>query len=474
MLDRIKEVSRNLRNYPYLSKFKKLVIETPIEVAIGAVAIGAVAGIASYEHEDSKLGQIPVAFSEAGHTKKVLGRQGKEVPPLTRFYGVTNDVAMMVFEANNLGYSWDHSHPKFAYELEKKIEPTFRIQTLISDYAPQSKEMMSAALRKIYKASSAMQDIQPAIQALDKAWDDEHHDRYRTEVYTTTQCTTSSNGKTSTTTCRPVVQTRQVYDHTDHYYTYDRQQGRLAAKLLKEFVAKHPDIKIDEALLRVTETGAENEWAMRQSRNKLSGYKDLKQEDYIRLANTWATGSNYAVSMPKAYQSHAGVLSMTPQWAAANMNARSAEYRTYSHHDNGPQEFQIAEAALKYAVDMSRSVSKVHNGIVFAGENVPLLNHKISEYVNAALHGGEGNENKLRQEVMSLAREIYAKNYEGGFDTAPFKTGSIVLWTVMGMLAGAALGFGADRAIRNSQMSKDHFKAKRDEYYTRNYGRSYR
>ncbi|PZP54600.1 MAG: hypothetical protein DI586_09425, partial [Micavibrio aeruginosavorus] len=394
-IQKLSQSWNSVTGYPYKQKAKELIYETPIEVFIGAAAVGMAVGTISYEHEDSKQGQIPLAFSEAGQLKKKLGWKKQEVPPLSRFYGVTNDISMMVFEANNLGYAWDHNHPKFAYELEKKIEPTMRIQHLITDYQPEFHKMSKDALRSIKKATDASRDIRPVIQALDNAWDDEHYARYRMETYTYSVC--SSNGKS--TTCSTRVGVRPVYDHTDHYYYYHPKQGRLAAELLKDFIAKYPDIKIDEKLIRITETGAENEWAMRESRKKLSDYKPLKQEDYIRLANIWATGSNYNVFMPIAYQQHAGVAQMTPQWNKAQYTANDESYSTYARYSDGPEEFQIAEAALKYAVNMSRSINKVSGGIQYADQNLPELQQKIKQYVDCVLHGGEGNAKELRNEI---------------------------------------------------------------------------
>ncbi len=387
------------------------------------------------------------------------------VPPLTMIYSAANDVPMMVFEANNIGYKWDKRFLNgFAYEVEKKVEPTMRIHTLISDWAPKFPGMARKALNSIEKMTSASNELPPIIDALDKAWEDEHHDRYHTEVYFTTSCT--SNGKT--TSCSQQMHTRQVYDYTDHYYNYNRQAGELASRLLKDFVRKHPDIRIDEKLLLVPETNAENEWAMRQSRPAVK-HEDWKQDDYLKLANTWATGSNLAILSPVAYKDHLGLLERTPQWNSARLSARSESYRTYRHSDAGPQEFQIAEAALSYAVEMSDSINRISGGIKYAGDNVPLLSRKIQQYVNVALHGEKGDEKALKQEVMTMAGEIYKRNYAEGFDIDPFKVGHIILWGVLGALAGAGAGFGADRLISKSKKSDEYFEEKNRSRISRSY-----
>ncbi len=454
VIDKLKNHWNGIKSYPYKKKTKQIIFETPAEIFIGAGLLASTFGVASYSHENAKRGKIPLAFSEIGENRHRFNWRGLEVPPLTNFYSVTNDVAMMTFEGNNLGYAWNEwsdfwdSTDRIAYELEKKIEPTMRVHHLISDYAPEYPKLADKALNSLNKLVKAEPDLPEVIQALDDAWDEEHHDQYRTEVYFENVCTTSTgaNGQ-STTSCTPQMRTRQVYDHTDHYYTYHKEAGARAAALLKDFIEKHPDIRIEEKLYPVNVTNAENEWAMRESRRKQRGASNMKSDEYLPLANTWANGSNFSVYLPKAYANHAGVVSATPAWDKARKTAQSESYQTYSHQDDGPQEFQIAEAALNYAVSMSRNSHAITDGIRTAGVQVPLLNKKIGEYVNAALHKGPGNPEKLRSEVMILAQNIYKKNFAGGFDTEPAKWGMVVLWTVLGGLLGGGLGYGADRLI---------------------------
>ncbi|MCD8566489.1 MAG: hypothetical protein LRY36_00920, partial [Alphaproteobacteria bacterium] len=409
---------RNLKD-----KTAKLIRETSIEIAIGA-GIGLVFGVAaSYMHEDSKRGQIPLAFSEIGQTKRVLSWHDQKVPPLTMFYSVTNDVAMKVFEASNKGYAWSigsaFSRPnRIAYEMEKKIDPSMRFHTQIPEYAAQMPEIGKAALQSILPAMKASMAIKPAIVALDKAWDEYHSDVYRTETYTEQNCSTDGKGNRS---CTTEVKTRQVYDHTIHTYTYHKNQGELASQLLNAFQQAYPSVHIDEELLLVPQTNAENEEAMRNSRKNLSGYEALKGDDYLKLTNVWATGSNYHVLMPRAEKNHAKLLETTPVWGKAKNSARSHRYTTYSHSDSGPREFRIAEAALEYAQAMAQNIDRTSTGIALAQAQIPLLSEKIKQFVNVELHGAPGNSSRLLNEIMYETRAIYDKNFAGGFDTQPFK-----------------------------------------------------
>lgn len=445
MFEKLFNTVAAIRSFPYREATKRLLIDTPAEIAIGAVAFGSIFGAVSYHKEAAKQGQIPLAFSELGATVFELETQrGIPVPAMTRYYASLNDTLMQVFEANNIAHNtWGISHKSFAYELEKKVETTMRIHTLITDYAARMPADAQKARVSITPMTKAARDIAPAIKALDAAWDEDHDDYYRTEYYTEQEC----SGVGQDRVCHTVTKSRQVYDYTVHTYTYDRQQGELAARLLRDFMQRNPDIRVNEELITAWKTEAENEWAIRESRKRLPGYKEPTQEEYLRYTNTWATGSNFAVLAPKVYDQHGKLGGITPRWAAAAPKAKSDRYRTYSRSDSGPQEFQIAEAALSYAVSISRDVNTIDGGMAAGGKDVPALQKKIVTYVNAVLHGGKGDPDTLKGEIMQEARALYTKNYAGGFDMYPAKWGMVVLWTVLGLMAGGAVGLGADRLL---------------------------
>lgn len=48
---------------------------------------------------------------------------------------------------------------------------------------------------------------------------------------------------------------------------------------------------------------------------------------------------------------------------------------------------------------------------------------------------------------MDLTQNIYHTNFKNGFEVDRFRTGMIVLWSVLGTIAGSALGFGAGYGI---------------------------
>ena len=65
----LRDTFNKIRTYPYKTKIKDAVLNTPIEVAIGAVALSAAFGTVSFNMEQAKRGQIPLAFSEISQTE---------------------------------------------------------------------------------------------------------------------------------------------------------------------------------------------------------------------------------------------------------------------------------------------------------------------------------------------------------------------------------------------------------------------
>ena|ERR1700722_18575910 len=438
---------------------KTLLAERPIEICIGAALGGLIAFYPSYVHERAKLGQIPLAFSEIGQTKKcfenvdlqksdfcdpiIAKKYGQitQLPPLTEYYATLNDMFMMIAESNNIARSgWQiRGHRAinsfFAFELEKKIEFTFRVHNQFPEYASHFGAIAGAAKKAIEPLSHARRDIVPAIQSLGASWEDEHQDRTRTEYYTEEECSTDSNGERE---CETVTKSREVYDHTDHYYYYYPEQGQKATTDLQTFFQHNPDIKIGEQLIQTWRTNADNEMAMRDSRMHLSNYKTPTDKDYLTWANVWATGSNYMTFSPQIYTAFSELQKDSSAWQKASRTARSVSYSTNSSSDDGPREFQTARTALEQAETMAKGIAKIEDGINVADKTIPALNDKIARFVNAEMHH-QGEPGHLGSEIIHDAQGLYAQNYENGFDVSPAKWWHTVLWTLFGVLAAGGL-----------------------------------
>jgi hypothetical protein len=427
--------------------------QRPLEICIGAALGGAIAFGASFTHEHAKLGQVPLAFSEIGQTRRCIEQLpdfqlsdlcGKmalkyglltRMPPLTEYYATVNDIFMMVGESNNVAISQWGDPKRFAYELDKKIDPALRIHTQIPEYAARIGQIAAAARASIAPLTKARRDIAPAIADLRASWDADHTDVFRTLPSTSTVC--NSDGKN----CHEVTTYSQVYDHTSHTYTYHSGAGQRSVADSSKFLSNDANIVINEPLVLTWKTNVENEMAMRDSRKRLPGYRNPTEADYIRWTNTWATGSNYAALAPKVYSANRRLMEDSGAWRQARSTARSVTYSTFSHFDPGPKECQIAEAALADAEAIDRNTGRIEDGIDYADKLVPVLNAEIVRYVNAKLRH-RGDEDHLADKIMSDATGIYRANYAEGFDVNPAKWWMVAIWSINGCASGAAAAAG--------------------------------
>ena len=422
-------------------KAKRLILDTPIEIAIGAVLLGSIGGSMGYHGQQLKEGQIPLAFSEIEQTTKDYSAKGQPVPPLTLMYSLTNDAAMKVFESNNIALAKDRTNETFAWELESRIDPTLKTHMLISEIGNQLPQDAKAALASLTPLAAAEKELPRVTNELAATWDESHYDVTHTVYWTTRDC--DSKGKNCTTN----THSRQVYDYTIHTYNYHPGHGANAARAMNDFIAAHPNLNIDERLHLASKTGGDNEKAMKKSMaEKLNG-KPLTPQQALGFANVWATGSNLAKYLPVVYARQNDMLRLAPAWDQAKETAHYERYRTYSHSDSGPAEYQIAQRALSTANEIYTSSNKITSGIAYAGNAVPQLTEKIREYIDVTHHGDTHNANRLRGEVMQQARDIYQQNFENGFDVQPFKWWAVALFTMIGLGLGASAGAGVNSLI---------------------------
>lgn len=441
-----------IKGYPWRHNIKKLLFETPAEILIGVLLVGSIFGIAGYRNRSALAGEIPIAFSEVEQITRDFHKDNKPVPPLTRFYAVNNDIAMKVFESNNIALAIGKSNLVFATELRTRVDAAFQLHPLISTYADEMPKDADAALSSLDKLSTASSRLPNINAAFSQAWDESHYDVTHTHYWTTTDC--DANGKNCTTT----THSEEVYDYTIHTYTYHPEIGRRAARLLSEFIEHNPDLTVNERLYLARETHAENEEAIAKSmKRKLDG-KTPTADQYLKFANTWAQGSNLVKYVPRITNDYDALKSISAAWNSAAGTASSTRYITYSHSDSGPREYQVSEAEQERGGDIVQASDRILGGVQFSKEAVPALDAKIKQYVGVVLDGDEGDANQLRSDIMKLSRKIYQNNYENGFDVQPFKWLDVILITMLGMAIGGGIGFGIDRLL----------DAKKDEWYDPN------
>ncbi|MDE1153010.1 MAG: hypothetical protein PW788_10785 [Micavibrio sp.] len=446
--------NNSARDTRWIDKVKRFIYETPVEIAIGAVLFGTIAGVSSYEVQKGKEGQIPLAFSEIEQTTRDFAAKGQPVPPLTLLYSLTNDATMKVFESNNIALAKDETNKTFARELETRIDPDFKTHMLISEISAEMPKDAGAALGSVSDLIAAVKELPPIMAALDASWSESHRDVTHTVYDPVRSC--DSKGQNCTTTYVP----REVYDYTIHDYDYNAQQGQYSARLLQDFVAAHPKLDVTEQLHYASKTHADNENAMAQSMRNLLKGKPPTPEQALGFANTWARGSNLVKYLPTIRSRTAELPGLSSSWTAALETAHSETYRTYSHSDNGPSEYRAAQAALGHTTTIQESSARITGGIRDAGYAIPALTQQIKTYIDVAEGRKPGDADKLRGEVMKTARDIYNQNFENGFDVQPFKWWAIALFTVLGAGMGAGAGAGVDKYLN------DRLRRQREKKYT--------
>ena len=218
--------------------------------------------------------------------------------------------------------------------------------------------------------------------------------------------------------------------------------------MLASYLKRHPDLNVEEQLYLATSTQADNEYAIEKSRREELKGKQPSPEEYLKIANTWATGSNLAVLIPVITSNQTALTNIAPLWNDAENKAQSTSYPTNSHSDSGPREYQLAEAAERYSQNIDDSASRIIDGIEFTKQNAPVLDAKIKKFIEAAFFGKNDEANRLRHEVLQLARDIYQKNFEGGFDVQPFKWTDVILFALLGMATGGLAGAGVEHLFQ--------------------------
>ena len=437
------------KNYPWKKAIKRLLFETPVEVMIGVLLVGAISGPLIYRNRAARAGEIPTAFSEIEHTTKEFAKQGKPVPANTKYYSYASDIPAKVFESSNIAFTLGNSHIVFARELQTRVNASYQKHPLLSTYAEEMPRVAADALQSMHKLVGAANELPAIRQAFEDAWGEDHDNHYKTRHWTTREC--DSNGKN----CRTVPHSERVYDYTIHTYTFHPQAAQRAAQLLNDFVARNPDLTVEEKLYLAGETHAENEEAIAKSMQRQLEGKTPSADEFKKLANTWASGSNFAKYQPGITANYTELRKLVGQWNKALGTAQNVRKRTNSSSDSGPYEYRIAESGKDHSASVVNSSHHIIDGIRFTQAQATVLNNQIKEYVGVVLEHKAGDADQLRSNIMKTAREIYWQNYENGFDVQPFKWLEVILLTMLCMALGGGAGFGVDRLLH----------AKRDEWY---------
>lgn len=434
-----------IKNYPLRQKAWMLIHDTPAEIVVSAALLMTVGGVAFDNYYRANNGLIPISFSEFGKTYKAYADKGLEAPVLTRMYSRSNDFAMKIFESANEAFERGNDHDDFARELETRIDPALRVYRQLPDMVPDLQKDSKEALQRISLLLNAARDAGTFIEPMQKSWEDDHDDVYKTVHYTETVCDADNKN------CREEPRTRQEYDYTIHTYEYFPQYGNQGAQNLKAFLEKYPTLQITERLELAKKTDVFNEYAIERSMKKELKGQIPTPEQSLSYANTWATGSTFSAMHPVITSNHDQLLQKSPQWDKARLTARSDRYQTSSPSDSGPREFQLARGIVSDGRDIVTATYKISSGIQFMGNNAQVLVDKIKEYIGVVLDKKPGDADKLRTEIMDLTRTAYNMNFVNGHDVRPFKW-EVVVGVVIGLgVIGGLKGWGLDEYFRRNR-----------------------
>ena len=428
----------------YLNACKRLLRETPIEVLLLASLGGLFGTLYRYNIESDKDKVIPLGFSEIEQIELDAASMGIKVPAVTHFLASTNDMTMKVFEC------WNTSHEQtlfgsntraFATELENRIEPSFKIyQYEIREFAQVLPSRADSALKQLAGHVAVRHALDKINDNFRYAWEDYHDDSYRPEVRT--RLVTDADGNTDTE-----IDIVMVYDHTDHTYRYHKNYGEQVSRTLDDMLSEHPQFDTEKFMVS-SSTHAENEYAIEASRKKLLKGKRLSPSELLEYANRWAYGSTITIHSPRVDELLANLHDDNARWMVAKKTAKSTAYRTYSHGDPGPAEFQTAETALSHGVELYTKIDAMVGSVEFVRDNTPLLYEKIRRFIRIVYDREEGDAERLKGEILDLAKQMYRTNFTRGFDVEPFKPETIVLYGIAGLALGGLVGFGLDYAGR--------------------------
>lgn len=417
--------------------------------------LGLTGGIKSYQHEKVREARIPLGFSEIHQIETDAFAQGKvagegavneESKGMARTLHLAglNDLTMKIFECwNEANEKGGDVYREFARELEKRFNTTekkhyYELGDLFSLVSESAKHV-----KKQFGNFAKIQNAIPAIaQNLNNSWTERHHDNYHTEWYLDTETETDSEGHVHSHT---VLKSREVYDNTDHYYYYHKENGEQAVHSLEHLISSVGDIHIKEKILTASKTNPEGEKSAVESRKKGTKEIVLSKAELRQIADTWYSGATITLNEPGIYTYWDKVVEDAKEWGKAKLSAKDVAFRTHSRSDNGPEEYRTAHRARDDCKSLGEIVNIVLSTVNYTESNLPVLRESINEFMETARN--DSNYKKIGKKVLSQTKEIYTKNFQKGFDVERFRGWVISLWVLAGLAVGAGAGFGAGYGI---------------------------
>jgi hypothetical protein len=432
------------------NKIKHLLIDTPIEVAIGAVVLAVSAAYVSHRIESNRDKLIPLAFSELSQIEDDAKAKGEKVDPLTKYHASLNDTVMKVLESWN--DAWRHSTSKsaaytsFAEFLGQRMERKNDFRHKLPDLLEELPKDADAALGELSDFAQASARVRRVNSDFRRAWSYSSYNHYRTETRTRTK--TVGSGKNRRTVREKY--TVQVYDGTTHTYNYDRGAGEAASSGLDSTLKDFDDLTYAIKMTIASHVQAENLEAIKSSRKKKDG-EEMSDAEALKLACTWRFGSNIAENQASFSNPWSSLRADAAKWRASKSGARSRSYRTSFRTDSGPSEYRVVEAASRSGEYFVENIDEVIKGMELVKRTSPQLDTKIRDFIGVMLYpddapGVERKPKEMAYALRELATQMYQKNFKGGFDIKGYRAGMVVLYGFLGLILGGLAGYGVDRA----------------------------
>lgn len=305
-----------------------------IEIVVPAAGLvcAAIAGFLVDRRQRERASVLPYLPSHAEALSTVHD-------PATRFFAAVHEMTMAVIEA------WNAVHARS--KIGGSVESALHKDVLL----PACDQVRSAA-RELREdlANYAIISVtcQQSIDAIDTIWNYRTQHNYRTETYTTT--TTDADGKTQTH-----INTRQVYDNTDHRFELDRAQATSARQPVVEVIQQRdiahlpvPNVRRAQVRLdRIDE--AERMFLRRLARDTVfeDADKNVDDKTLSRLVNQWVVATGLDGDLNRF---HARIDQLERRYKTDFATIESSEdryaYNTGSSTHEGPPGYGAAEGML--------------------------------------------------------------------------------------------------------------------------------
>jgi hypothetical protein len=376
--------------------------------------------IVKEENERSSL--IPMSFSEISQIEKDNKTNMNEYP-LTEYYAKLNDACMNIFEAYNLSKEIDIDK-SLAHEFENITEIEFKVYhynltilvTNILDLIDKKVYIKCKSLFDLYNNSLNIN------KNLNNAWTDNHHDV--THIETRTSTYTDSDGNTQIETYY-----EEVYDYTIHTYTFFNNYAIQAQNILNQI---NNNFYYPEELKIASHTHADGEYAVTSSWKNFN--KDVNSTNLADIINSWNLRTTYMINKTEILNKYNYILQNKENYINSISASHSIEYKTYSHSDSGPTEFQINENMKNKTYTLCIYISEILNAINFTKNNLLKVYKDIKEYEEIVLDSKKGNKNKLQNDILVLSKEIYIKNFKVNYIQGYFNYTKILGLVLLGLM----------------------------------------